>query len=103
DGRGHPMRSLGGAGVWEIYVPGAGEGARYKFDICAPDGQWRRKADPMANLAERPPATACVVYNYAPRWGGGVRGRGAVSRSASTRCTSDPGARACPTLNSPRN
>src|ERR1035441_4071377 len=59
DGRGHPMRSLGGAGVWEIYVPGAGEGARYKFDVCAPDGQWRRKADPMANLAERPPATAC--------------------------------------------
>ena len=36
DGRGHPMRSLGGAGVWEIYVPGVGEGARYKFDICAP-------------------------------------------------------------------
>ena len=26
DGRGHPMRSLGGAGVWEIYVPGSRRG-----------------------------------------------------------------------------
>jgi len=69
DGRGHPMRSLGGAGVWEIYLPGAAEGARYKFDICAPDGQWRRKADPMANLAERPPATASVVYSSNYEWG----------------------------------
>jgi 1,4-alpha-glucan branching enzyme len=80
DGRGHPMRSLGGAGVWEIYVPGAGEGARYKFDICAPDGQWRRKADPMANLAERPPATASVVYSSGYEWGDGdwlaARGQG---------------------------
>ena len=80
DGRGHPMRSLGGAGVWEIYVPGAGAGARYKFDICAPDGQWRRKADPMANLAERPPATASVVYSSGYEWGGqGERVREPVS------------------------
>jgi 1,4-alpha-glucan branching enzyme len=80
DGRGHPMRSLGGAGVWEIYLPGTGEGARYKFDICAPDGQWRRKADPMANLAERPPATASVVYSPHYEWGDGdwlvARGQG---------------------------
>jgi 1,4-alpha-glucan branching enzyme len=80
DGRGHPMRSLGGAGIWEIYMPGTGEGARYKFDICAPDGQWRRKADPMANLAEPPPATASVAYRSTYEWGDGdwlaARGRG---------------------------
>jgi len=84
DGRGHPMRSLGGAGVWEIYLPGASEGARYKFDICAPDGQWRRKADPMANLAEQPPATASVVYSSDHEWGDGdwlaARGQGERSR-----------------------
>ena len=69
DGRGHPMRSLGGAGVWEIFLPEVGDGTRYKFDICGPDGQWRRKADPMASLAERPPATASVVYTARYEWG----------------------------------
>jgi len=68
DGRAHPMRSLGGAGVWELYVPGVGAGARYKYSICGPDGEWREKADPMAVLAETPPATASVVYESAYEW-----------------------------------
>ena len=57
DGRGHPMRSLGGSGVWELFVPDVGDGTRYKFDICGPDGQWQRKADPMAAWpsGRRPP------------------------------------------------
>src|SRR6185503_1784144 len=29
DGRWHPMRVHPGNGVWELFVPGAGEGARY--------------------------------------------------------------------------
>src|SRR5271155_2298369 len=57
DGRAQPMRSLGGSGVWELFVPGVGPGTRYKYDIRGPDGSWHRKADPMAALAERPPAT----------------------------------------------
>jgi 1,4-alpha-glucan branching enzyme len=69
DGRGHPMRSLGGAGVWELFVPGVAAGARYKFEILGPDGQWRRKADPCASLAETPPATASVVFSSGYQWG----------------------------------
>ncbi len=69
DGRGHPMRSLGGAGVWELFVPGAGDGTRYKYEICGRDGRWLRKADPMASLAEQPPATASVVFTSAYQWG----------------------------------
>jgi 1,4-alpha-glucan branching enzyme len=69
DGRAHPMRSLGGAGVWELFVPGVGPGSRYKYSICGPDGIWREKADPMAALAETPPATASVVYESAYEWG----------------------------------
>jgi 1,4-alpha-glucan branching enzyme len=69
DGRGHPMRSLGGAGIWELFLPDIGDGARYKFDVCGPDGQWHRKADPMAALAECPPATASVVYTSGYTWG----------------------------------
>jgi 1,4-alpha-glucan branching enzyme len=69
DGRGHPMRSLGGAGVWELFVPGVGDGTRYKYEICGRDGRWLRKADPMASLAEQPPATASVVFTAAYQWG----------------------------------
>ena len=69
DGRAHPMRSLGGSGVWELFVPGAAPGTRYKYDICGPDGAWRQKADPMASLAERPPDTASVVSESRYEWG----------------------------------
>ena len=49
-------------------MPGVGPGARYKFSICGPDGVWREKADPMAALAETPPATASVVYQSEYEW-----------------------------------
>ena len=48
DGRAHPMRSLGPSGVWELFVPGVGDGTRYKFEVLGADGVWREKADPMA-------------------------------------------------------
>jgi len=68
DGRAHPMRSLGSSGVWELFLPGVGTGARYKFDICGRDGRWHRKADPMAAFAEEPPATASVVFESGYQW-----------------------------------
>src|ERR1700734_600042 len=71
DGRAHPMRSLGGSGVWELFVPAVGEGARYKYAICGPDGVWRSKADPLAEQAEEPPATASVVTVSRHEWGDG--------------------------------
>ena len=69
DGRPHPMRSLGSSGIWELFVPGAWPWMRYKYDICGPDGNWRRKADPVAALAERPPATASVIFESGYQWG----------------------------------
>ncbi len=68
DGRSYPMRSLGGSGVWELFIPGVTEGARYKYAICGPDGVWRDKADPMASATEQPPATASVVYTSRHDW-----------------------------------
>src|SRR6201995_3277464 len=41
NGQGHPMRSLGGSGIWELFIPDVGVDTRYKFDICGPDGVWR--------------------------------------------------------------
>jgi 1,4-alpha-glucan branching enzyme len=68
DGRAHPMRSLGSSGVWELFVPGVGDGTNYKFEILGADHVWRRKADPMAQYAERPPATASKVFTSAYEW-----------------------------------
>ncbi|HZY77456.1 MAG TPA: 1,4-alpha-glucan branching protein GlgB [Jatrophihabitantaceae bacterium] len=70
-GRALPMRSLGSSGVWELFVPGVEDGARYKFRILGADGQWREKADPMAFATEVPPATASIVHTSRYEWGDG--------------------------------
>ncbi|MEU6628070.1 1,4-alpha-glucan branching enzyme [Streptomyces parvus] len=68
DGTGYPMRSLGSTGVWELFLPGVGEGALYKFDICRPDGSHTVRADPMARRTEVPPATASIVTAEHHEW-----------------------------------
>src|SRR4051812_28914296 len=67
-GRGHAMRSLGGSGIWELFVPGIGAGTRYKFEIQGRDGHWRQKADPLAFATEVPPSTASVVTESTYTW-----------------------------------
>ncbi|MFC8593357.1 1,4-alpha-glucan branching enzyme [Streptomyces atroolivaceus] len=68
DGTAFPMRSLGSTGIWELFVPGIGEGAVYKYDICRPDGSHTQRADPMARHTEVPPATASVVTASHHEW-----------------------------------
>ncbi|MER7695355.1 MULTISPECIES: 1,4-alpha-glucan branching enzyme [unclassified Streptomyces] len=68
DGTGFPMRSLGSTGVWELFLPGVGEGALYKYDICRPDGSHTVRADPMARRTEVPPATASIVTASHHEW-----------------------------------
>jgi 1,4-alpha-glucan branching enzyme len=65
---GWPMRSLGASGVWELYVPDAAAGQRYKYRILGGDGVWREKADPLAAHTERPPRTASVIYQTGYEW-----------------------------------
>ncbi len=62
DGRIHMMRSLGSSGIWELFVPELEPGACYKYEIRTWDGHLTLKADPFAFAAEKPPATASVVY-----------------------------------------
>jgi 1,4-alpha-glucan branching enzyme len=71
DARAFPMRSLGASGVWELFIPGVADGARYKYAVCGQDKVWRDKADPLATAAERPPATASVVFTSRYSWGDG--------------------------------
>ncbi|MEU9920319.1 1,4-alpha-glucan branching enzyme [Streptomyces griseoluteus] len=68
DGTQYPMRSLGAAGVWELFLPGIGEGAKYKFEITSRYGHRFLKADPMARLTEVPPDTASVVTSSRYTW-----------------------------------
>jgi 1,4-alpha-glucan branching enzyme len=47
DGRVSPMRHRGSSGIWELFIPGLGEGAVYKYEIAAPQGSvLPLKADP---------------------------------------------------------
>jgi 1,4-alpha-glucan branching enzyme len=72
DGRRHPMRLHPGNGIWELFVPGLGEGERYKFEIRARSGvPLALKADPYAFAFElETPRTASVVTSLdGYRWG----------------------------------
>ena len=62
DGRVHAMRRRGQTGVWEIFLPGVGEGAAYRYELLDPDGHLLpQKSDPFGFGAEHPPGTASVV------------------------------------------
>jgi 1,4-alpha-glucan branching enzyme len=69
DGQGHAMRSMGGTGVWEVFIPDLAAGTTYKFEILTRAGHWIMKADPMARYAEVPPGTASVVTTSEYEWG----------------------------------
>ena len=87
DNRRHPMRLRYPSGVWELFVPRLGPGARYKFAIVGPDGsRLPEKADPLAKATEAPPATASVVAD--PRAVRLARRRldAAARRAARRRC-----------------
>ena len=64
----HAMRSMGGSGVWEIFIPGVASGSIYKYELLGRDGHWHEKADPMARWTEVPPLTGSRVvdtrYNF---------------------------------------
>lgn len=84
DGTLHAMRNMGSSGVWELFVPGLGEGAIYKYDILAQDGRWVRKIDPLAQQAETPPATASRITVSRHEWADGewMQHRGATDPHA---------------------
>jgi len=63
DGRYHPMRLLGGSGVWEIFIPGVGVGAHYKFEIRDAHGHISLKTDPFGFFFEIPPKNAAIVWD----------------------------------------
>ncbi|MGB1109855.1 MAG: 1,4-alpha-glucan branching protein GlgB [Gammaproteobacteria bacterium] len=64
DGRRHVMRNHPASGVWEIFIPGVANLARYKFEIISAEGNLLPlKADPFARSMEHPPQTASRVID----------------------------------------
>ncbi len=69
DGAQLPMRRVGASGIWERFVPGAGAGASYQFEVRARDGGLRRKTDPFAAAVETAPRRAGRVFESRHAWG----------------------------------
>ena len=68
DGKDHVMTRLEPLGIYEIFVPGVGEGATYKFLIQGADGNMHYKSDPYAFHAEMRPGTASKVADISYKW-----------------------------------
>jgi len=71
DGRVNPMRSRGGTGIWELFVPGVECGAIYKYEIRSRLGDLPfLKSDPYAFESELRPKSGSVVASLREyRWG----------------------------------
>ena len=63
DGRVHPMRLLSASGVWEIFIPGVGQGAHYKFEIRDAHGGIKLNTDPFGFFFEVAPKQAAIVWD----------------------------------------
>src|SRR4029078_11573397 len=57
------MRSLGGTGVWELFVPGVAAGDLYKYEVLGADAKLRVKADPFSFSQPVRPETASRVWD----------------------------------------
>ena len=68
DGRCHMMHRMPMSGIYELFIPGVGDGAVYKYEMKLKGGAIQLKSDPYAACTELPPASASVVKdlrNYA--------------------------------------
>ena len=61
DGRCHMMHRMPMSGIYELFIPGVGDGAVYKYEMKLKGGTIQLKSDPYAVCTELPPASASVV------------------------------------------
>ena len=58
------MRRRGESGIWELFLPGIGQGEAYKYEVLAnSDSPVQQKADPCGFHAEVRPLTASIVFD----------------------------------------
>lgn len=57
------------SGIWEIFIPGIGKGAIYKYKIVSRHNNYQvEKGDPFAFFWEMPPRTASYVWDLNYEW-----------------------------------
>jgi len=61
DGRVHPMRSRGGSGIWELFIPALTPGNHYRFELRSLSGQVLVKNDPFASQFQKRPENAGII------------------------------------------
>jgi 1,4-alpha-glucan branching enzyme len=67
DGRAHPMRTHGGNGIWELFIPDLAPGTFYKYEIRnRQTGDVFYKTDPYGQQFEVRPNTASIVVDKTP-------------------------------------
>ncbi|SDW74289.1 1,4-alpha-glucan branching protein GlgB [Roseicitreum antarcticum] len=85
DGRKHPMRRRGATGVWELFIPELGTGARYKYEVLGMAGGLPTpKSDPVGFQGDLRPDNCSIVQtldDYKWRDGDWMRDRGAFQRT----------------------
>jgi 1,4-alpha-glucan branching enzyme len=65
----HPMQvRWDESGIWEIFIPGIGNGEVYKYFIISNSGETLEKSDPFALRWEEPPSTASIVWDTWYEW-----------------------------------
>ena len=73
DARLHKMIMHGSSGIFEIFIPGAWEGAAYKYEITSRSGEKIYKTDPYGNYAELRPNNASRITSLdGYEWGDAV-------------------------------
>jgi 1,4-alpha-glucan branching enzyme len=69
DGRLHVMRLHPSNGIWEMFVPAATHGAKYKYEIQDSGGKLLPlKSDPYAAYHEPPPGNSSIVFDSSYSW-----------------------------------
>ncbi len=63
DGRTTVMRNHPSCGIWDIFIPGIGQGEIYKYEIKTRENYILVKSDPVAFYSEKRPHTASIVYD----------------------------------------
>ena len=66
----HPLHLRGASGIWEGFIPGVGQGEKYKYFIVSRvDDFEMEKTDPFGFYSEMPPRTASIVWDLTYTWG----------------------------------
>ena len=57
------------SGIWEGFIPGIEQGAKYKYKIHSHHNDIKtEKSDPFARFCEQPPKTASIVWDAKYKW-----------------------------------